>query len=406
MISPDCSCRETVHKALAWLWITTGKIISQNTSAYCQARQRVPRSWLEKIHRRVVGRIEQDAGERHRWHGRNVIVVDGTGVSMPDTAENQNAYPQSKRQKPGCGFPVARLVAAFSLATGAMLETAWGALAVAERTLFHQIWDRFNAGDVVLADRGFCGYADFWVLMQRGVDCVMRNHQRRTKGIREVKRLAKGDRIVLWIKTNVWIRWMDKKTWAAMPPTITVREITFRVEFPGFRTKSITIVTTLLDQKAYPTEAFVDLYRRRWLAELFLRDIKISMGMDVLRCKTPQMVDKEIWMHVIAYNLIRALMFRSAITHGVSPFRISFKGVTATIREWMPFMAVIDDDAEAETILGIIMRCAARDLVPQRPNRTEPRALKRRKKNYQLLNKHRSEFREIPHRNKYRKGLS
>jgi hypothetical protein len=391
---------------MAWLWVAAGRIISPNASAYCQARKRLPASWLDSIRRQVADRIEGEVKQQHLWHGRNVIVIDGSGISMPDTAENQKAYPQSKRQKPGCGFPVARLVAAFSLVTGAMLEMAWGALGVGERTLLHRIWDRFRAGDVALADRGFCGYADFWVLMQRGIDCVMRKNASRSKGVLHFRRLGKQDRIVLWIKTKVWVKWMDKGAWAAMPETLAVREIAFAVDVPGFRTKTITVATTLLDEKAYPKEAFADLYRRRWLAELFLRDIKISMGMDVLRCRTPEMVDKEIRMHLIAYNLIRGLMFQAAITHGVPPFRISFKGTTSTLRQWMPFAALVVGETEAKAMLCIIIQCSARDLVPDRPNRIEPRALKRRKKNYQLLNKHRSEFKEIAHRSRYKRSLS
>ena len=391
---------------MAWLWIAAGRVISPSASAYCQARKRLPASWLDAIRRQVVERIEGEVKRQHLWQGRNVIVVDGSGISMPDTAENQKAYPQSKRQKPGCGFPVARLVAAFSLATGAMLEMAWDALGVGERTLFHRIWDRFRAGDVALADRGFCGYADFWTLSQRGIDCVMRNHGRRSKGVLPVKRLGKGDRIVLWIKTKIWIKWMDKNAWAAMPETLAVREISFAVDIPGFRTKTITVVTTLLDEKVYPKGAFVDLYRRRWCAELFLRDIKISMGMDVLRCKTPEMVDKEILMHIIAYNLVRALMFQAATTHGVPLSRVSFKGTVSTLRQWMPLAALAVEKTAAKAMLSIILQCSAADLVPDRPNRIEPRALKRRKKNYQLLNEHRWVFREIAHRNKYKRSLS
>jgi len=366
----------------------------------------LPSSWLRALHRQVRDRVEGAATEPDLWLGRNVIVIDGSSVSMPDTPENQSSYPQPKAQKPGCGFPVARLLAAFSLATGVMTEIAWDALRVGERSLFRRILDRLKKGDVVLADRGFSGYADYWILMQKGIDCVMRNHQRRTRSLREVKRLGRGDRIVLWIKPERRLKWMDRESWEAMPGTLRLREISFQVEVPGFRTKSITVTTTLLDEKTYPTHSFVDLYRRRWLAELFLRDIKISLGMDVLRCKTPEMVNKEIWMHVIAYNLIRALIFEAAAKHGVAIYRISFKGTAASVRQWEARIAVIGAVRKKKEAIKMLLLCLAKDLVSERPNRSEPRALKRRMKNYQLLTKPRGIFQECPHRSRYKKGLT
>lgn len=401
-IDADCPCREAVRKAMIWLWETLGKNISPNSSAYCQARKRLRATWLRELYRQARDRIEDAVVESNRWLGRNVIVIDGSSVSMPDTAENQAAYPQPKAQKPGCGFPVARLVAGFSLATGVMTHIVWDALSVGERSLFHRIWDRLKEGDVVLADRGFCGYADYWMLMQRGVDCVMRKHQRRTC-VREVRRIGRGDRIVDWIKTAIQPKWVDGDSWDAIPDTLRLREISFRVDIPGFRTESVTVTTTLLDEKIYPTRVFADLYRRRWLAELFLRDVKISLSMDVLRCKTPDMADKEIWMRVIAYNLVRALMFEAAVAHGVSCYRISFKGTVSTIRQWAPRIEVMSSQKKRKKAIKMLLRCLAKDLLPDRPNRTEPRALKRRMKNYQLLTKPRKVFKEAPHRSRYRK---
>jgi len=398
-----CACREVVRKALAWLWLDQGKVASDSDSAYCQARARLSQPWLQEIGRLVVEKLQAQSRPPHHWHQRRVIVIDGSAVSMPDTPENQQAYPQSSRQKPGCGFPIARLVAAFSLATGAMMEIVWDKLAVGERTLFHRLWERFQPGDVVLADCGFCGYADFWVLRQRGVDCVMRNHPRRSKGVKLIKQLSKNDRLVLWLKTKTWIKWLDWKSWKAMPETMTVREIRVVIDIPGFRTEKMTLVTTLLDEKEYLGRDFADLYRRRWLAELFLRDIKITLGMDVLHCKTPAMVDKEIHMHVIVYNLIRALMFQAAVENGLDPFRLSFKGAMDTIKQWEPVLKVCE---EPEEVVALILKLLAADKLPHRPNRTEPRALKRRKKNYQLLNRPRHLFQEIRHRNKYKKCLS
>ncbi len=324
---------------------------------------------------------------------------------MPDTPENQAIYPQSSRQRPACGFPVMRVVAIFSLATGVLLALAKGALRVHERTLFRSLWDRLDPGDVVLADRGFCGYADFYCLAHRGVDCVMRKNARRSVGATPGRRLGKGDRLVHWHKTGRCPKWLDPADWKAMPSRLTVREIHFVVHIPGFRTQAITVSTTLLDPEAYPTDAFIELYRRRWMAELFLRDIKTTLGMDILTCKTPAMIHKELLMYLIAYNLVRALMLEASLRHAVPVHRISFKGTLSTVREWAPVLAAASRKRR-RGLVDLLIAILARDPIPHRPNRVEPRARKRRPKNYQLLNKPRHEFREVMHRNKYRKPLS
>lgn len=334
------------------------------------------------------------------WCGRRVNVVDGTGLSMPDTAANQQWYPQSKASKPGCGFPEMRLVALFSLATGALLHYAHSSRRVHERTLFRRLWDHLESADVVLADRGFCSFADYYFLLQRGIDSVMRLHARRSVGVRTVKRLGPGDTLVQWVKTKPTPKGLTKQQWAALPDVLDVRHITFTIEIPGFRTQSITIATTLLDHRRYPAHAFAELYRRRWMVEVYFRDIKISLGMDVLRCKTPTMIHKELAMHVIAYNLVRATMLQAAVWGGHEPEQISFKGTVQTIRQWAPLLALAAPH-QLETLRNTMFTSIARDTLPSRPNRWEPRARKRRPKNYQLLNKPRRQFKEIQHRNRY-----
>lgn len=190
-----------------------------------------------------------------------------------------------------------------------------------------------------------------------------------------------------------------------LPDSLTLRMITFCINIPGIRTKKITIITTLVDPKAFPKDAFVELYRKRWMAELFLKDIKISRGMDVLKCKTPAMVHKELRMHIIAYNIIRKLMLKAGKLHGVSAFRISFKGTLDTLREWSPLMKLLNEKKVLEMI-KFLLKYLSKDIVPYRPNRLELRTRKRRPKNYQLLNKPRREFKEIAHRNRYKKALS
>jgi len=402
-LAADRACREVVRKFLAWLALQNGQTASPRTAAYCKARARLPQEEIEKTNERVVQKI-QASSDPNLWYGRRVKVVDGAGVSMPDTPENQGVYPQSKRAKRGCGFPTMRIVALFSLSAGIVLGLAKAALDVSERALFRGLWQLFQPGDVALADRGFCGYVEIYYLLKRGVDSVMRNHQRRKVGLTLVKRIGKGDRLIRWHKNRT--KWPDKETWRSIPDRLTVREITFHVEVHGFRTETITIVTTLLDPKAFPKGAFVELYRRRWMAELFLRDIKTTLGMDVLRCKTPEMVHKELAIYVIAYNLIRATMLEAATRHAVSICRISFKGTVATLRQWAPVMAAASlDKRRRRRLLNALLECLARDTLPIRPNRVEPRAVKRRPKNYQRLTKPRHIFKECPHRNHYRKTL-
>lgn len=405
VLAADRACRETVRKFLLWLGLLEEKTASPQTAAYCNARARLPLPQIQQAHDQVVQNLHRSSHSQTLWHGRSVKVIDGSSVSMPDTPQNQLAYPQPSCQKPGCGFPVMRIAAVFSLATGALLHLAHSALNVGERRLFQRLWALLDPGDVVLCDRGFCDYASLYLLFQRGVDSVMRNHQRRKTGLRVIKRFNKMDRLIEWHKTGNIPKWMDKTDWLAMPDFLRLREIAFSVSIPGFRTQSITLVTTLLDPKRFPTQAFADLYRRRWMAELFLRDIKTTMGFAILRCKTPAMIEKELRMHLIAYNLVRALILQAAREHRVEPFRISFKGAIATLRQWAPILAAAHlGETKRQWLARLLREYLARDLLPKRPNRTEPRSIKRRPKNYPLLTNHRRLYREIPHRKQYTKA--
>ena len=367
----------------------------------------MPLENLQLIWQQTAGDLEKKTTPGSLWHGRKVKVVDGSGLSMPDTEENQRIYPQSTRQKPGCGFPAMRIVAAFSLATGAVIGLAQGTLHCSERILFKSLWYLFEAGDVILADSGFCSYADFYILMERGIDSVMRIHHRRSVGVEVVKSLGRGDRLVYWTKMKPSPTWLEKEQWETFPSKLLVREVSVTVDIPGFRTENFVVATTLLDNKTYTASDLADLYRRRWKAELFLRDIKTTMGMDVLRCKSPEMIRKELIMYLIAYNLVRALMWRSVNEHDASPDQLSFKGALATINAWAPLMVGRRLNAgQWEELLSILSLVIALDLNLERPNRIEPRARKRRPKNYQLLNKPRRLFKEIQHRNRYTAPLS
>lgn len=342
---------------------------------------------------------------RHLWQGRPVIVTDGSSVSMPDTEDNQKLYPQPSGQKKGCGFPVMDFVANFNLATGIMLDIRKGNRYVAERTLWRQMWDVYQPGDVALGDRGFCSLADFWLLSEKGVDSVMRLHQAR-KEHKRIKEFDKNDRLVLWKRSDDGPQWLTPQQAEEIPQTLVVRHLKVDVDIPGFRTKKIILATTLLDNKKYPAQALADLYRRRWMIELFFRNIKTTMHMEVLRCKSTDMIHKELMVFIIAYNLIRSLIWQAALKKEIDPYRISFAGAIQAIRQFIPLLPMLVTKKQKQQFIEAFMKILAADIVPI-PNeaRREPRAVKRRPKSYQLLTKPRHEFREIPHREKYRKEV-
>jgi len=286
-----------------------------------------------------------------------------------------------------------------------LIGWAKGSIHSDERGLFRRLWDLLDPGDVLLGDCGFTSYADMALLQQRGVDSVLRNHQSRKPGQQVVKGLGKGNRLVRWNKPASPQKWIGKDLWAALPSCLLLREFTFTAHVRGLRTQTFVVVTTLTDCRAFPKHALVELYRRRWMAELFFRDIKISLRMDPLRCLSPDMIEKELHMHFIAYNLIRALILQAAQTHQVCPWRISFKGTLATVRQWAPRLALSTLNAKKrDEMTHHLLFYLARDLVPLRPHRQEPRARKRRPKNYPLLTKPRHSFVDVPHRNKYKSG--
>jgi len=394
-------CREALRMFQVWLLLETGQTASPNTAAYCKARTKLHPGDLQAASGRVACKLE--AAAPWRWLGRRVKVVDGTGLSMPDTPENQAEWPQPSGAKQGCGFPVMRVAALFSLGTGALLGLAHGALKVHERTLGRALWRLLEPGDVLLGDRGFCGLADFYFLALQGVDCVMRKHGRR-KNARVVRRLGKGDRIVEWRRSGARPKWIAEEVWRSMPESILVREVRVDVSAAGFRSQTIYVATTLLDARAYPASELAALYLRRWKIEVFLRDIKATMGMDILTCRTPHMVENEMWMFAVAYNLIRAAMLEASLAAGTPIDRISFKGTLSALRQWADILVRSGiSGARRQSIRCVMLLYIANDRLPHRPGRTEPRARKRRPKNYQLLNKPRALFTETPHRTRHAK---
>ncbi|MCD4848251.1 MAG: IS4 family transposase [Candidatus Aegiribacteria sp.] len=391
VLSPDGSCRESVRQFLAWI-AAENHTASPNTCAYTKARKRLRLSDLKEVNDSLTEQLNDMRQPEDLWMGRDVKVFDGSSLSMPDTEELQVLYPQHNTQKEGCGFPTMRIMAAFSLATGALIALSRSALSIGENTLFRGMWDILDPGDVVLADRYFCNYTNFFYLEQRDVDCVMRNHQRRTVGLDLVETISENDRIIAWHKNSGCPKWLEKEKWNKLPERLMVREITVTIEKPGFRTTKIILATTLLDPVLHPADNIAMLYLQRWNAELYLRDIKISMGMDPLRCKSPGMIHKELQMYIIAYNLIRIIMLEAAQLDGISWRILSFKGTIATINHWTPIM-LISSPSRTEQLYLLMLSYIARDKVPQRPGRREPRVLKRRqRRGYSFLTKPREQF--------------
>lgn len=393
VLSPNSPCRETVRKVQAWHAARRLPCPESGTGAYCRARLRLTLDGLLKIHQYTSIELQRRTSVDQLWRGRAVKVIDGTGVSMPDTKQNQKAFPQHSNQKQGCGFPSAKLVGCFCLASGALLHWAEGTLRIHESRLFRTLFDFFRAGDIILADRGLCSYSDIAILLRAGIDTVMRLHQARPHDLRKGKRLGPKDRLVIWQKPIQRPRGCKPSDWRRIPDALSLRLIYIDVKVPGFRTKSIVVVTTLTDPMLYPATELAKLYMRRWAVELFFRDIKITLGMDVLRCKTPNMVRKEIAMHAIAYNLIRALMQQAATLYHVPIERMSFKGSVDTVRQWSDALnATHARHREQTRLFKQLLQILAADLVPFRPERSEPRVRKRRPKAYPLMTKPRREY--------------
>ena len=391
------SCRAAVAMALGEQ-AAAGKesLPSQDPSAYCQARKRLPLEVLQACVRRIGQRLREDVSATITWCGRRVWLVDGTSCSMPDTPDLQAAFSQPAGQAPGCGFPVAKVVALFCWASGAVLEAAVGPLWMSELRLWRELGPMLSPGEIVLGDRFYCSFYDMVGVMRRGCDAVFRLHQQRLEDFRRGRRLGKNDRQVTWRrpKWRARPRGMGRREWKALPKELTVRLVRFAVNIPGFRCRTITVATTLLDSMVYPAEKIAALYRDRWLIELRFRDIKTTMGMEVLRGKTADVVGKEIAMHLLAYNLIRSLMWQAAARHGRPLHRLSFAGTVDRLNVFEPYLQLFQGSDREERIYQVLLRWIAKDIVPCRPNRLEPRAVKRRPKEYDLLNRPRHQMRK------------
>jgi hypothetical protein len=393
--SDDHSCRAAVARLKGWRAGRGLPPCSLATGGYCKARQRLPESLLPRLVRRTGDGLQGHAPDGWLFHGRRVVIVDGSGVSMPDTPENQRAYPQHRGQKPGCGFPIARIVILLSLATGAALDLAMARTTgklTGENALLRGLRGRLKPGDILLADSYYSSYPEVAALLAMGVDVVMRQHGGRKSDFRRGERLGREDHAVRWQRGRNRRPWMGREAFAALPRSIAMRELRVRVDKRGFRTKVFVVVTSLLDAEAYPPRELAGLYRQRWHAELDIRSIKQTLKMDVLRCKTPEMVRKEVFAHLLAYNLVRGVMAEAASRHGVKPRRLSFQGARQVLAGFRGELARAPS-WRAEALRAEVLLSIAGERVGDRPDRYEPRARKRREKMYPRLQVPRKEAR-------------
>jgi Transposase DDE domain len=386
VLSEDHSCREAVSKLIASLVSQGQPPCSPDTGTYCTARGRLPVSFPTRLVRQTADTLEEKAPPSWLWKGRAVQLVDGSTVSMPDTPENQVVYPQARTQKPGLGFPVARIVAIISLATGAVRDLAIGPYKgkeTGETSLFRALLPRLKAGEVLLGDRVFASFFGIAQLVARDIDGVFRIHQRRKIDFRRGHCLGAEDHRVLWRKPPR-PEWIDETTYDQFPDEMWVRELRIRVTQPGCRVRELVLVTTLLDPIRYTKGDITGLFLSRWDIELDLRSIKVVMQMDVLRCKTPEMVEKEVWVHLLAYNIIRGLMATAAVAHGARPRELSFKGTLQALTAFRDSMRMAEPVAR-QHLWEALLKTIAYHRVGDRPGRVEPRARKRRPRCTRML---------------------
>jgi Transposase DDE domain/Insertion element 4 transposase N-terminal len=396
VLDRDHSCRQVMMRLFAWLNARGIRLRSTDTGAYCKARARLPEDALRLLTRQTGQRPLADAPDHWLWKNRVVKLVDGTCLSMPDTQANQKEYPQPKGQKPGVGFPQMRLLVILSLAVGTVLDAAFGPSRgprTGESALFRSRADALEDDDVLLADRGFCSYFVLAATRARGADAVVRlNGRRRALLSLAGQRLGPGDTLVHWRRPKR-PDWLSVEEYESIAEMLTLRIIWVHVATPGYRTKVLQVATTLLDPSEVSSRDIADLYLARWHAELDLRSIKQALQMDVLRGQSPELVRKEVWVHLLAYNVVRGLMVQAARQAGVRPRELSFTGALQALNAFLPYLGMASDEAEWLRLWGELVRVVGQQRVGNRPGRCEPRVKKRRPKNWHRLNEPRADAR-------------
>lgn len=392
------SCLAAVVR-IAALWLSLGRTVSStNTGAYCRARQKISSAALRKISRAVAAQALQPAvadadrqwpvdagiGPASEYSGGRLIMVDGFTVTAADTPANQAEYPQNPAQQPGLGFPILRGVVLVCMRTGILLDAEVGPYSgkgTGETALLWKLLDGLRPGDILVADSYYCTYWLLAACRRRGVHVVMRNHHLRDDSPADAQRLAKGQYLATWTRPPR-PAWMDEATYATMPVSIQVRLAESSNDQPGQRTEKLTIATTLLDHKLYDAKWLAGIYRGRWRVELDIRAIKVTLGMDVLRSKTPEMVRTELWSCLLVYNLIRESMLQAALGSGRVCRTLSLTATLQMLGNLWLAKAIHDFDAE---LCVLFQTHQVTPKVGHRPGRNEPRVNKRRPKILKLM---------------------
>jgi len=378
VLNDDHSCRDAVARVIAHQAASGARVCSPNTASYCNARSRLHTDVLRTLAKRTAQELQAGAVPEWKWNGRDVFIADGSHVSMPDTPQNQASYPQPEVQRPGIGFPLARLTVLLSLATGACHDLAMAPYAgkgTGEKTLLRQMYDTLKPGDVVLADALFDDYFIVCELRQRGVELVARAQYQRV-GTQTVESRPDGD-VIVWQRPNK-PHGMAGEQYRTYPKTLLMRQVSVDARDKDNRVEQFQVITTILDA-SIDGRQIGKLFERRWDGEVDIRSIKATMQMDVLRCKTPEMVRKEIWAHLLAYNLLRTVMAVAATQNGLEPRQVSFKGAKQAVMAFAPKIEAARSEERA-ALIDALLRTIAYHRVGDRPGRWEPRARKRRPK--------------------------
>jgi putative transposase len=393
-LSDSKSCVAAVARVTVLCVSLSRPPCSANTGAYCLARAQLPESFLRRLTYHVGGALEAQAQPEWLWHGRHVKLVDGTCLSAPDTPANQQAYPQSRQQPRGLGFPMIRLLVLLTFATAALVGAAYGPCQgkeTGETALLRTLLEQLHAGDILVADRYQCSYWQIALLRQQGVDVAFRLHQRRHCDFRRGRRLGRQDHVVVWPRPPR-PAWLSPETYASLPATLELREVRVTIDSPGTRTRVLTVVTSLLEAREYSRVEIADLYHRRWHVELDIRNIKQTLHLEILSCKTPEMLRKEIWAHLLGYNLVRQAMAEASREVGLSPRQLSFAGGVQTLNAFR-WLLQCSCGRALEEACRILYMAIGTHRVGARPDRVEPRRVKRRQQLYPLLNETRAEAR-------------
>jgi len=388
------ACAGAVADIATYMLQSGQRAPSGDTGDYCRARAKLSLPALRRLVRESAGQLEAEVAQPWLWKGLHAKLVDGFTFTMPDTPDNQETFPQISGQRNGVGLPIARVCTVTSLATACVCDLAIGPYEgkeTGENALLRGLLETFEDNDVIVFDRHYCSFMMLALLSQRGLHVCARLHQRRHSDFRRGRRLGPGDHLITWTRPKKPV-WMSQEQYDQIPETLTLREVRFRVTVPGRRTQKLTIVTTLTDPRAYSPEDLAELYDFRWNVELDIRHIKQTLHLDHVRCKTPEMVRRELWVTLLAYNLIRKVIATSAAVHGKQPRHLGFTLACQTVlASWMLLSTGSCSDAHAmhATMLAYI----AANEVANRPGRIEPRVLKRRRHRYPLMRHPRKQLR-------------